>query len=176
MFQARLCWLALLVAVPSCGKPAPEPPPPAVVAVAPSGTTEAPDNVAPYPRPVVSNWRDGSLAQNGSQQFLKYQCINCHTGAAGSQGPPLEGLYGSVVTLRGGEQTGADDAYLFESIRNPKAKVVEGWEPIMPAYNETDATDEEVNALVAYIKSLRPSRTKPKGDAFPPLVGVPTGK
>lgn len=172
----------LVLLVPACADRAPAPtaatapPPAAVAAVEPSNTPAVPDNVAPYPRPAVPNWLDGSLAQNGRNQFLKYQCINCHTGAAGAKGPNLEGLYGSVVKLRGGEQTGADDAYLVESIRNPKAKVVEGWEPIMPAYDETQAPAEEVNALVAYIKSLRAVRTKPKGDVFPPPVGAPTGK
>ncbi len=50
--------------------------------------------------------------------------------------PMLEGLYGSRVPLEGGGAEIADDAYILESILNPRAKVVEGWKPIMPGHYE----------------------------------------
>jgi cytochrome c oxidase subunit 2 len=47
----------------------------------------------------------------------------------------------------------ADDAYLRESIRQPDAKVVDGFQPIMPAF--PDLKDEEVEALVEFIEGVR---------------------
>lgn len=45
-----------------------------------------------------------------------------------------------------------DEEYLRESIRNPNAKVVQGFAPIMPQFSLSDA---QIEALIAYIKSLR---------------------
>jgi cytochrome c oxidase subunit 2 len=45
----------------------------------------------------------------------------------------------------------ADDAYLRESIRTPAAKVVAGFQPVMPPL---PVTDEQLEQLLAYIKSL----------------------
>ena len=46
----------------------------------------------------------------------------------------LEGLFGKTVTLEGGETVVVDEAYLRESILNPAAKVVAGFQPIMPTF------------------------------------------
>jgi cytochrome c oxidase subunit 2 len=80
-------------------------------------------------------------------------CAACHstTGAAGV-GPTWRGLFGHEVELEDGTTVIADDAYLFESIRDPRAKIVRGFTPTMPIY---PFTDEEINDIVAYIKTLR---------------------
>lgn len=85
------------------------------------------------------------VAENG--------CAACHSinGAAGV-GPTWFGVAGSQVALEGGTTVTADDAYLTESIKNPKAKVVKGFAPVMPQYS---FTDEEIANLVAYIKTLK---------------------
>ena len=46
----------------------------------------------------------------------------------------------------------ADDAYLKESILEPNAKVVQGFSPVMPPQK---LSDQEVAALVAYIKDVK---------------------
>jgi len=117
---------------------------------------------------------DGSLAHMGRQLFLKLNCIKCHTGKADAEAPILEGLWGTKVALEGGGAVTVDEEYIKESIRKPKAKVVQGWEPSMPAYDAEKVMDEEVNALVAYIKSLKPGDLKAKEERFPPPVGAPT--
>jgi cytochrome c oxidase subunit 2 len=84
-------------------------------------------------------------------------CLACHSldGSRGV-GPSFKGLYNSTVTVR---QNGtrltvtADDAYLRESIVNPGAKIVEGFQPVMPAF--PDLKDEEVKALVEFIEETR---------------------
>ncbi|MFM8271080.1 MAG: cytochrome c oxidase subunit II [Gemmata sp.] len=117
---------------------------------------------------------DGSLAHAGRQLFLKLQCINCHSADAKARAPVLEGLYGTRVPLAGGGAEIADDHYIVESIRRPRLKKVEGWEAIMPAYDESQVTAEELNALVAYIRSLRRGTTPNNTQQFPPPVGAPT--
>jgi cytochrome c oxidase subunit 2 len=85
----------------------------------------------------------------------------------------LEGLYGQRVPLRGGAMVDADEGYLRESILNPRAKIVQGWEPIMPTY-KGQVSEEELIQLIAYIKSLRPGETPVRTEEFPPPVGAPT--
>jgi cytochrome c oxidase subunit II len=115
---------------------------------------------------------DGSPAFEGRQLFLKLQCVKCHTGKQDARAPDLEGLFGTKVPLEGGGVEIADEAYIKESILKPRAKVVEGWKPIMPSY-EGQVTEEELAKLVAYIKTLKRGQT-PKAEQFPSPVGAPT--
>lgn len=117
---------------------------------------------------------DGSPAHEGEKLFLKLQCIRCHSASAEGKAPVLEGLYGTKVPLRGGGAEIADSQYIMESIRKPKMKVVDGWEAIMPAYDETMVSAEEMNALVAYIRSLKKGGTPTRTEKFPAPNGAPT--
>ena len=47
----------------------------------------------------------------------------------------------------------ADETYLRESILNPSAKLVEGYQPIMPTFQGL-ISEEGLLQLVAYIKTL----------------------
>jgi len=67
-------------------------------------------------------------------------------------------VHGSKVALRDGSTVVADDDYLHESILHSTAKVVAGFEPIMPLY-DGQLTEEQVLQLIAYIKTLK---AKPK--------------
>jgi cytochrome c oxidase subunit 2 len=67
--------------------------------------------------------------------------------------PSLEGVYGSEVDLEGGETVVADEAYLRESILSPGAKIVRGYQPIMPDFS-SQLSEAEVEALVGYIRAL----------------------
>lgn len=81
-------------------------------------------------------------------------CAACHSvnGAAGI-GPTWYQLAGSEAPLSGGGTVIADDAYLAESILQPQAKIVAGFEgQQMPAYS---FTEEQVADIIAYIKTLR---------------------
>ena len=63
------------------------------------------------------------------------------------------GLYGSERQFADGSTAVADDAYLLHSILNPGDQIVADYPNIMPpAYNFL--TDEELNSLVEYIKTL----------------------
>jgi cytochrome c oxidase subunit 2 len=60
----------------------------------------------------------------------------------------------------------------MESIRNPMAKVHEGWKPIMPAYPRGQLSEEELLQLAAYIKGLRPGETPSRVEGTPPQIGA----
>jgi cytochrome c oxidase subunit 2 len=111
----------------------------------------------------LQNHVEGSLALEGRKLFLKLQCITCHSANAKARAPVLENLAGQQVPLRGGKIVTADATYLRESIVDPQAKVVLGWEPIMPTYRG-QVDEEELVKLIAFIKSLgageTPSRTE----------------
>ncbi len=127
------------------------------------------------PMPGSHTPMDGSRAQQGQQLFLKLQCINCHSATPTAKAPVLEGLYGSRVPMAGGGAEIADDHYIAESIRRPRLKQVEGWEKIMPAYDESQVSAEEMNLLVAYIRSLKKGGTPKNNQQAVPPVGAPTG-
>jgi cytochrome c oxidase subunit 2 len=94
----------------------------------------------------------GSLVQRGQAVFEARGCPSCHVGAT-ARGPSLVGLVGKRVALAGGGEIVADDAYLRESILDPRARVVRGYTPIMPTFQGL-VTEEQVMQLIAYIRSL----------------------
>ncbi|MCI0684615.1 MAG: cytochrome c oxidase subunit II [Gemmataceae bacterium] len=110
---------------------------------------------------------DGSLAAEGRKLFLKLQCVVCHSADARARGPVLEELYRKDVPLEAGLRATADDNYLRESILNPRAKIVAGYQPIMPPY-EGEVTEEQVIQLVAYLKTLGRGQTPLRVEATQP--------
>lgn len=95
----------------------------------------------------------GSMAQSGDTLFQQLGCGTCHRFDVQGRGPNLRGVYGNPVQLEDGRTVIADDTYIRESILSPAAKVVSGFKPIMPSF-QGQVSDEEVNALIAYIKSM----------------------
>ena len=97
---------------------------------------------------------DGELVAMGEQLYTEQGCAGCHsTDGSTSVGPSWQGLYGSEETLVDGSTVTVDDAYLRESIVDPSAAVVEGFaEGLMPPYDQL--TDEQINAIIAFIESL----------------------
>ncbi|MCL4529306.1 MAG: c-type cytochrome, partial [Chloroflexi bacterium] len=91
----------------------------------------------------------------GGQLATSLGCRGCHT-IDGSKliGPSWQGLYGSQVTLSDGTTVTANDAYLIESISNPSAKIVKGFETAAPM-PKFDLTDAQIQDLVAYIATLK---------------------
>jgi len=94
-----------------------------------------------------------SKAQLGMKVFKENGCAACHSvdGMAGV-GPTLKGLFGTEVPLEGGKVAVADEVYLRESIVNPSATIVKGFQPLMPP---TPLSAENVDALIEYIRSLQ---------------------
>jgi cytochrome c oxidase subunit 2 len=81
-------------------------------------------------------------------------CLGCHTvdGGAGT-GPTWFNLYGEPVKLADGSTITADDAYIKESILEPQAKLVAGYESVlMPTFS---FSDEQIADIIAYLKTLK---------------------
>jgi cytochrome c oxidase subunit 2 len=79
-------------------------------------------------------------------------CVACHTiDGSPRVGPTWKGLYGKTETMTDGSTALVDEAYLRSFIRDPQARQVKGFPPVMP---RTELSDEELAALVAYIQSL----------------------
>jgi cytochrome c oxidase subunit 2 len=96
-----------------------------------------------------------SVAEQGAQLFESLGCVSCHRAGEMQRGPQLEGLFGSTVHLAGGGTVVADERYIRESILDSSAKVVEGYQPLMPTYRGL-INEEQVLQLIAYIKGLGP--------------------
>ena len=87
-----------------------------------------------------------------SQQF---GCTACHTvDGTVLVGPSWKGICGGTETLEDGSTVTVDDVYLHESIRDPAAKIVQGFPNVMlPSFSEP-MTDEQVADVIAYICTL----------------------
>jgi cytochrome c oxidase subunit II len=99
----------------------------------------------------------GSLAASGESMFQQLGCPTCHRSDTQGRGPNLVGVFGKSVQLEDGRAIVADENYIRESILSPSAKVVSGFKPIMPVFQGL-VTEEQLTALVAYIKTLGPSQ------------------
>jgi cytochrome c oxidase subunit 2 len=96
----------------------------------------------------------GTLAEAGQKLFSDLSCITCHMENAQGRGPVLKGLYGKQVLLANGQTVTMDDAYIRESVLTPQAKVVAGFQPIMPTFQGL-VTEEQLLQIIAYVKSLK---------------------
>jgi cytochrome c oxidase subunit 2 len=88
----------------------------------------------------------------GSRLFQEQRCVTCHQ-TNGIMAPVLQGLFGKEVKLADGQTAVVDEAYIRESILNPTAKVVAGYQPNMPTF-QGQVTEDAIMQLIAYIKSL----------------------
>lgn len=93
-------------------------------------------------------------AEAGRKLYQSRGCSQCHSvDGTGGIGPTFKNLFGHKVALKGGGAVVADEDYVRESIFEPLAKIVAGFEPVMPTY-KGKLKDHEVTALIAYLKSL----------------------
>jgi cytochrome c oxidase subunit 2 len=76
----------------------------------------------------------------------------------------LAGVFGSTVQLMDGRKVVVDENYIRESVMNPQAKIVLGYQPIMPTFQGT-VSEENLLQLIAYIKTLKAPAAKPGAPA-----------
>jgi len=93
-------------------------------------------------------------AEAGKMLYAAKGCTACHS-LDGSKlvGPSFKGAFGKTETMKSGERIVVDENYLRESIYQPQAKVLEGYEPVMPTYQGT-INEEELGYMIEFIKSL----------------------
>jgi cytochrome c oxidase subunit 2 len=108
-----------------------------------------------------------SLASAGAKLFAQHACNTCHRPDSLARGPNLERLFGQQVKLQDGRTVVADENYIRESIVMPNAKLVAGFQPIMPTFQGL-ISEEGLLQLVAYVKSLSEVAPSP-GGLVPPV-------
>jgi len=118
---------------------------------------------------------EGSMASTGQKLFQELGCATCHRFDVQGRGPNLMGIYGKQQLLADGRAITVDDNYIRESILNPNAKVVSGFQPIMPTFNGIVGEDQLLS-LIAYVKSLQTAQgpTAPVTPAREPVPGNAT--
>lgn len=106
---------------------------------------------------------------SGGELFSQLACNTCHRmgeeTAPGMlpRGPSLEGIFGAEVALASGRSVTVDENYIRQSILDPQSQVVAGWQPIMPTF-KGQVSEEQLNALVQYVKSLTTATAADGGD------------
>src|SRR5438094_1968711 len=101
---------------------------------------------AEYERWLAGGTGFESLASSGQKLFEYLACANCHRSDKPGRCPNLVGLFGKSVLLTEGGNVTADEAYIRESILNPSAKIVAGYQNIMPSFQGL-VTEEELPQL-----------------------------
>jgi cytochrome c oxidase subunit II len=114
-----------------------------------------------------------SMEEQGERLFERHACGSCHNDSKNARGPSLAGIYDRTRLLRGGHRVRGDANYIRESVLRPNAKVVAGYDAVMPTY-QGQIDEEGLNQLVAYLRSLdrspaeqallEPDQPKPQGE------------
>ena len=105
----------------------------------------------------------------GERLFTQFACVTCHLSNGTGRAPSLNGVFGANVLLADGSTVVADEAYIRESILQPKAKIVAGYQPVMPTFQGL-VTEEQILNLTAYIKSLQSQPVPAKGAGIAPAA------
>jgi cytochrome c oxidase subunit 2 len=114
---------------------------------------------------------EGTLAQRGAKLFNDLACSTCHLDTGQGRGPSLKDIIGTTVDLQDGSSVVVDEGYLRESILNSQAKIVKGFQPLMPTFQGL-ISEENLVALIEHVKSMSPKATT-AAPAAPPASTTP---
>ncbi|SEL72625.1 cytochrome c oxidase subunit 2 [Stigmatella aurantiaca] len=112
------------------------------------------------------------MAEQGEKLAVSQGCLKCHT-VDGSQhvGPTFLGLYDREEKLADGQTVRVDEAYITQSMMDPGAHLVVGYQNVMPTY-QGKLQGPETAAIVEYLKTLRTANVReasPEGPAYDPV-------
>ena len=94
------------------------------------------------------------LKDYGQILYTKRACVTCHSiDGSDVTGPSFLGRYGTELLMTDGSRVLMDENYMRESILDPKARIANGYEAVMPTFQGA-LKDRQIDALIAYIKSL----------------------
>jgi cytochrome c oxidase subunit II len=110
---------------------------------------------------------EGSLAERGGALFTQLACVTCHLDNGQGRGPSLKDIFGKPVELADGSKVMVDEVYLRESILNSQAKIVKGFQPLMPTFQGL-ISEEGVVALIEHVRSMSPTAPAAPSPAAPP--------
>ena len=113
-----------------------------------------------YDRWVAGSVSGMTLAEAGKMMFQSLGCETCHNKDSGARGPDLTGRFGRAEMLQTGRTVVMDEDYVRESILNPAAKIVAGYQPLMPTF-QGQISEENLMRIIAYIKSIGTAEEAP---------------
>ena len=102
-------------------------------------------------------WKTMTPVAFGQLLYESKGCSTCHsldgTRMAGG-GPSWKGVFGRMEHMSDGKDYKVDENYLRESILVPSAKVVAGYDNIMPVFQGL-LREREISALIQFIKAQK---------------------
>lgn len=101
---------------------------------------------------LASQPQGDDLAREGAALYRAQGCSACHAANARVHAPDLRGIFGRTVALADGRTVTVDDAYLHDSMLQPKRDVAAGYDAIMPSYAGV-LGESEIGSIIAYIRS-----------------------
>ena len=95
-----------------------------------------------------------TMVEVGELLYNRQGCKACHS-LDGSKlvGPSLKDVYGHEFLLTDGRTVLADDAFIKESILEPNATVIDGYQPVMTPYAGI-LGDREIEAIIEFLKTI----------------------
>lgn len=91
--------------------------------------------------------------ERGQDIAESFACTSCHsTTGEVVIGPTWLNLFGKTEPLADGTEVVVDEAYVRESVLNPPARLVEGYEDVMPTFS--GISEEDILDIVAFMASL----------------------
>lgn len=143
----KLFLVAALLAMVATACAGSAPPAPTPTLPPPTDAAPAPTQTPPPPTDAVS-LGESLAAQNN--------CTRCHSiDGTPRRGPTWKGLFGKEESLADGSTVQVEEAYLRESIVDPKAKIVDGFSAnIMAGDYGQKLSDSDIRAIIEYIKTL----------------------
>ncbi len=102
---------------------------------------------------IESTARD-SATPKGRELLEEYGCLGCHSlDGSDSAGPTLKGMAESEVVLatpQGERRQPRDAAYLRRAILEPEVELVQGYDPIMPAFAGS-LSEEDLTTMIDFL-------------------------
>ena len=114
-------------------------------------------------RPEFDTWlvteEDTSNQHPGLTILKRNACLSCHT-QDGSRlvGPSFKGVMGTkeIVVINGKDtEITVDRDYVIESVKQPNAAIVKGYQQGLMISYEGSITEEEMNLVVDYLETLK---------------------
>lgn len=102
-----------------------------------------------YQKWLSGGTESGTMASQGERMFTSLGCITCHQ--PGGLGPSLEGIIGKKRTFADGGSVVADENYVRQSILEPQAHIVAGYQPIMPTF-KGQVSEDQLMLLIDYLR------------------------
>ena len=94
----------------------------------------------------------------GNRIMTNIGCFACHS-VDGSKlvGPSFKGIYGSERLVKTGKEERtlvADDEYIYRSIMNPNADIVDGFNKGLMLPYENQLSEDDIKMIIEYLKTL----------------------